>query len=506
MPATEERFQLIVVEGQPLGEALPLDGREVVLGRDPECPLPLGGPGISRRHARVFFEAGRWVIEDLESTNGIRVGNEQVKRKVLDPGDRVGIGSVKLLFRPVLAEEAEMPATPIPPSPAKPVAPVRVPSTPVPVVPAVAEAPTAAPPRPAREAGAREAPRGEPSPRGDPTSRDVAAVQRLRAARERILQEIGKAIVGQKEALDLLLTALFARGHCLLVGVPGLAKTLMVRSLASLLHLDSKRVQFTPDLMPSDITGTEILEEDPVSHQRTFRFVRGPIFANLLLADEINRTPPKTQSALLEAMQEYRVTAGGKTYDLPQPFFVLATQNPLEQEGTYPLPEAQLDRFMFEVRIEYPARAEEIEILRSTTADVAVDLPRVLTADEILDLQHTVRRIPVSAHVAAYAADLVRASRPQDASAPAFVKEWLSWGAGPRAGQYLLLAAKARAALAGRFHATADDVRAAALPVMRHRLFLNFAAASEGVAPETVVQKLLSAVKEPPPEAYRDRG
>ena len=499
MPATQERYQLIVVEGQPLGEALALDGRDVVLGRDPECPLPLGGPGISRRHARVFFEAGRWVVEDLESTNGIRVGNEQVKRKVLDPGDRVGIGSVKLLFRPVLAEEAEMPATPIPPSPAKAVLPVPVRVAP-PAAPTVAEAPPAAPPRAARDSGTRDA------PRGDPTSRDVAAVQRLRAAREKILQEIGKAIVGQKDALDLLLTALFARGHCLLVGVPGLAKTLMVRSLASLLHLDSKRVQFTPDLMPSDITGTEILEEDPVSHQRTFRFVRGPIFANLLLADEINRTPPKTQSALLEAMQEYRVTAGGKTYDLPQPFFVLATQNPLEQEGTYPLPEAQLDRFMFEVRIEYPARAEEIEILRSTTADVAVDLPRILTADEILDLQHTVRRIPVSAHVAAYAADLVRASRPQDASAPAFVKEWLSWGAGPRAGQYLLLAAKARAALAGRFHATADDVRSAALPVMRHRLFLNFAAASEGVAPETVVQKLLATVKEPSPEAYRDRA
>jgi len=337
-------------------------------------------------------------------------------------------------------------------------------------------------------------------PAGDP---DAAAVARLRDARERILAEIGKVIVGQRGVVDLLLTALFARGHVLLVGVPGLAKTRMVRALSSLLDLDGKRIQFTPDLMPSDVTGTEILEEDPVDRRRTFRFVKGPVFTNVLLADEINRTPPKTQSSLLEAMQEYRVTASGKTYDLPQPFFVLATQNPIEQEGTYPLPEAQLDRFMFEVRIDYPSREDEIEIYRTTTTDDEPVLPKVLGAEEILDLQRIVRRIPVSDHVAAYAADLVRASRPKDPAAPAFVKEWVAWGAGPRAGQNLLLAAKARAALSGRFHASADDVRAAALPVMRHRIFPSFAAASEGVASDAIVRRLLETVKERAPEAYR---
>ena len=312
--------------------------------------------------------------------------------------------------------------------------------------------------------------------------------------------------MGQREVVDLLLTALFARGHCLLVGVPGLAKTRMVRALSSLLDLDGKRIQFTPDLMPSDVTGTEILEEDPVDRRRTFRFVQGPVFTNVLLADEINRTPPKTQSSLLEAMQEYRVTASGKTYDLPRPFFVLATQNPIEQEGTYPLPEAQLDRFMFEVRIDYPSREDEIEIYRSTTTDEEPVLPKVLGAEEILELQRIVRRIPVSEHVAAYAADLVRASRPKDPAAPAFVKEWVAWGAGPRAGQNLLLAAKARAALAGRFHASADDVRAAALPVMRHRIFPSFAAASEGVASDAIVKRLLETVQERTPEAYRSRA
>ena len=340
-------------------------------------------------------------------------------------------------------------------------------------------------------------------PAGDP---DAAAVARLHDARERILAEIGKVIVGQRGVVDLLLTALFARGHCLLVGVPGLAKTRMVRALSSLLDLDGKRIQFTPDLMPSDVTGTEILEEDPVDRRRTFRFVKGPVFTNVLLADEINRTPPKTQSSLLEAMQEYRVTASGKTYDLPRPFFVLATQNPIEQEGTYPLPEAQLDRFMFEVRIDYPSREDEIEIYRSTTNDEEAVLPKVLGAEEILELQRIVRRIPVSEHVAAYAADLVRASRPKDPSAPAFVKEWVAWGAGPRAGQNLLLAAKARAALSGRFHASADDVRAAALPVMRHRIFPSFAAASEGVASDAIVKRLLEAVKERAPEAYRSHA
>ncbi len=480
------RLQLHVVEGDPLGAVLDLDGKDAILGRDPECTLVLSGPGVSRYHAKIVKAPEGFVLEDLGSTNGVRVGNDAVRRAVLKPGDRIGIGSVKLLVK----------------SPDPAAAPAAAP-VPVPAVPAAA-VPVAAVPAPPRAPAPPRTPSPEAVPPPEPGS-DAEAVKRLKVAREKILAEVGKVIVGQRSVIDLLLMALFARGHCLLVGVPGLAKTRMVRALSSVLHLDGKRIQFTPDLMPSDVTGTEILEEDPVDRRRTFRFVPGPIFTNVLLADEINRTPPKTQSALLEAMQEYRVTAAGKTYDLPRPFFVLATQNPLEQEGTYPLPEAQLDRFMFEVRIDYPGRDEEIEIYRSTTVDAEPELPRVLSGEEILELQHIVRRIPVSEHVAAYAADLVRASRPKDPTAPTFVKEWVAWGAGPRAGQSLLLAAKARAALSGRYHATADDVRAAAAPVMRHRLFLSFAAASEGVTPDTVVKRLVETVAEPAPEAYRGR-
>ncbi|MHC4547621.1 MAG: AAA family ATPase [Planctomycetota bacterium] len=331
---------------------------------------------------------------------------------------------------------------------------------------------------------------------------DIEAVTRLRDAHERILKEIGRVIVGQREVIEQFLIALFSRGHCLIQGVPGLAKTLMVRTLSRLLALDSNRVQFTPDLMPSDITGTEILEEDQTTKKRIFRFVRGPIFTNVLLADEINRTPPKTQAALLEAMQEYRVTAGGDTHTLPQPFFVLATQNPLEQEGTYPLPEAQLDRFMFMVKIGYPSRADEVTIIRSTTMDLEIELPKILSEKEILDLQHTVRRVPVTPHVATYAADLARATRPEDPTAPQFVKDWLSWGAGPRAGQYLLLAAKARAALDGRWNVTALDVRANAMPVLRHRMCCNFNATSEGVTNDVVVARLLKTVREPSEKDY----
>jgi MoxR-like ATPase len=287
-----------------------------------------------------------------------------------------------------------------------------------------------------------------------------------------------------------------------MVGVPGLAKTLMVRTLAQVLELDSKRIQFTPDLMPSDITGTQILEEDPATRQRTFRFAPGPVFTNVLLADEINRTPPKTQAALLEAMQEGRVTSAGVTYPLRPPFFVLATQNPIEQEGTYPLPEAQLDRFMFMVKIGYPGREEEMEIYRATTGDLEIPLQRVLTGEAVLGLQRTVRRVPVSDHVTAFAADLVRQTRPEAKEAPDFVRQWLTWGAGPRAGQYLLLAAKARAALMGRLNVACEDVRAMAPPVLRHRLFCNFTAASEGIGADQIIERLLAAVQEPSEGKY----
>ncbi|HEY3320458.1 MAG TPA: MoxR family ATPase [Planctomycetota bacterium] len=332
---------------------------------------------------------------------------------------------------------------------------------------------------------------------------EAQAVAHVRAAREKILGEIGKIIIGQTEVLDQILVAMFSRGHCLMVGVPGLAKTLIVRTLGQATDLDNKRIQFTPDLMPSDITGTQILEEDPLTHQRTFRFMRGPIFTHILLADEINRTPPKTQAALLEAMQEYRVTAGGTTYQLQQPFFVLATQNPIEQEGTYPLPEAQLDRFMFMITLSYPKRDEEIEIYRATTGDAQINIQPILSAEAIQRVQKIVRRVPVSDHVTAYTADLVRATRPNEPNAFKFVKDWLSWGAGPRAGQYLLLAAKARAVLMGRMNVSCEDVRAAAHPVLRHRIFCNFNASSEGIDSDKVIDRLIKEVPELSEKDYR---
>jgi MoxR-like ATPase len=316
-------------------------------------------------------------------------------------------------------------------------------------------------------------------------------------ARDRILASVGRVIVGQRQVLNQIVTALFTRGHCLLIGVPGLAKTLMVRSLASSLALANRRIQFTPDLMPSDILGTDILEEDPATGRRRFRFEQGPLFTHLLLADEINRTPPKTQSALLEAMQERKVTIGGSTYTLPDPFMVLATQNPIEQEGTYPLPEAQLDRFMFCVHVAYPEEAEEERILLDTTREDEPVVEPALEAADVLRVQRLVRRVPVSAHVARYVTRLIRATRPGAAGAPEFVTRWVRWGAGPRAGQCLLLAAKAHALFEGRGSASCADVREFALPVLRHRVILNFAAASEGVDTDTLIRRLLESVREP---------
>lgn len=309
--------------------------------------------------------------------------------------------------------------------------------------------------------------------------------------------EIGKIIVGQEAVIDQVLIAILARGHCLLLGVPGLAKTLLVHSLGQVLDLGFNRVQFTPDLMPSDITGTEILDEESGSNRRTLRFVQGPVFTNLLLADEINRTPPKTQAALLEAMQENVVTTGGKAFPLPQPFFVLATQNPIEQEGTYPLPEAQLDRFMFLVRMDYPAREEEIQILRQTTANRDVKLGRLINGPALIELQRLIRDIPVSDHVLGYCIDLVRMTRPSEPSAPDFVRANLNYGAGPRAGQYLVLAAKAWAALEGRLNVSCADVRRNAHAVLAHRIACNFHAAGEGVDAYQIIDRLLKHVPEP---------
>ncbi len=297
--------------------------------------------------------------------------------------------------------------------------------------------------------------------------------------------------------MEEVVVTLLAGGHCLLVGVPGLAKTLLVRTLAEALDLQFRRVQFTPDLMPGDITGTEVIEEDRSTGRRAARFLRGPVFTQVLLADEINRTPPKTQAALLEAMQEGRVTVAGEDLLLPRPFFVLATQNPIEQEGTYPLPEAQLDRFLFDVRLDYPAADEEVEILRTTTGTAAPPVEKVLDADRILALQRLVREVPVAENVLRYAASLVRATRPGDATATDEVKRWVRWGAGPRAGQALVLGAKAHALLAGRFHVAAEDVRRVAAPVLRHRVLVNFHAEAEGMGPDAVISALLDAVAPP---------
>ncbi len=354
-----------------------------------------------------------------------------------------------------------------------------------------------------------------PSPDDDEAARreaDLRAVAEIARAHHELLTEIEKRIVGQRKVVDHLLTALFARGHCLFVGVPGLAKTLLISTLAETLNLSFQRIQFTPDLMPADITGTEVLEEDHATGRRTFRFIKGPVFANLVLADEINRTPPKTQAALLQSMQEYRVTAGGHTHELTPPFLVFATQNPIEQEGTYPLPEAQLDRFMFQVDVDYPSAREEEDIVRLSTSGYKAPLKRVLSPQRIVELQELVQRVPAADHVVRYAVALARATRPRpptgagagaigSASAgnpPQFIQDYVQWGAGPRASQFLILAGKARAILDGRFAVSIDDVAALARPTLQHRLILNYRAEAEGVRPGDLVDRLLGVVTPEP--------
>jgi MoxR-like ATPase len=337
------------------------------------------------------------------------------------------------------------------------------------------------------------------------TGDDQQAVAQLGQARDRIVGEVRKVIVGMDEVIDEMMIAIFSGGHCLLVGVPGLAKTLLVSSLAQTMSLVFKRIQFTPDLMPSDITGTELLQDDPETRERRFKFTKGPVFANIILADEINRTPPKTQAALLEAMQEKKISSGGEDYPLDEPFFVLATQNPIEQEGTYPLPEAQLDRFLFNIVVKYPSWEEEIEIVNRVSGSMDFALQQVLGHEEIIRLQGLVRRIPVAPHMVQYATRLVRVTRPEDEESLDFTREYLTWGAGPRASLNLIIAAKARAALRGRYHVAIEDVQAVAKPVLRHRLILNFSAQSEGMTPDGYIERLLVAI--PADERfYHDRS
>ena len=325
-------------------------------------------------------------------------------------------------------------------------------------------------------------------------STDLQAVDELARGYRQMAEQLGKVIVGQQEVVEQVLTAMFCQGHVLLVGVPGLAKTLLVKTISDVLHLSFKRVQFTPDLMPSDITGTEVIEEDRTTGKRAFRFVKGPLFANMVLADEINRTPPKTQAALLEAMQEHRVTCGDETYQLPEPFFVLATQNPIEQEGTYPLPEAQLDRFMFQTNVRYPTPEDEVTIMKQATSNYRPELQRILDGESIQKLQQIVRRVPVADHVYHYVRDLVRATRPGEPGAMPFVNELIQWGAGPRASIYLILAGKARAILQGRVHVTTDDIVQVAHPVLRHRLLTTFSAEASGMTSDKVIDRLLKEV------------
>jgi MoxR-like ATPase len=358
-----------------------------------------------------------------------------------------------------------------------------------------------------------EAEPAEPWPR---IEGDLSAIERLNDGYRRIRKEMGKVIVGQERVLEELLVAIFARGHCLLVGVPGLAKTLMIRTLADSLSLSFSRIQFTPDLMPSDITGTEVLQEDKTTGQRLFKFLHGPLFANVVLADEINRTPPKTQAALLEAMQERQVTVGGTRHKLPDPFFVLATQNPIEQEGTYPLPEAQQDRFMFNILVDYPEEEEEFRIVEMTTAMHAPKIERMLSATDILEMQDIVRKVPVAPYVIRYAMKFTRLTRKgsrvgtgkvaKEADVPDFIRDYVTWGAGPRASQFLILAAKARAVLHGRYYVSCEDVRAVAPPVLRHRIITNFNAEAEGIKPDDIVQRLIAMIPRDPNEQAAVNG
>ena len=432
---------LIIRAPQQAEISVALNGQPLVIGADPACNIVVNDPTVLPHHAYVAPEDGGWVVTAYDASVALTFNNKVVPELRLEKSTRFAIGNTQIEFT---RESVVSP---------------------------------------------RRASAGADNPE--------ANVAQLKEAMQRIRSEMARVVIGQGDVVNQILVALFARGHCLLVGTPGLAKTLMARTLADSLELGCKRVQFTPDLMPSDITGTQVLEQDAASGARSFRFKQGPIFTNLLLADEINRTPPKTQAALLEAMQERRVTISGQTYDLPAPFFVIATQNPIEQEGTYPLPEAQLDRFMFSVRVAYPSAADEERIIMETTQDTLAQVERVLSSQALIDFQALVRRTPVSRHVGAYVTRLVRATRPDAADAPDFIKNWVRWGAGPRAGQYLILAAKSNALLQGRLNVSSDDVRDYALPVLRHRVLCNFAAASEGVDSDEIVRRLIAAVPEP---------
>ena len=452
----------VTVNEQTKAYGLPEQG--VKMGRDPgQCQLALQDPDVSSVHAFICCRKGQWMIQDLGSTNGTYVNGEKVTTVGLKSGDRIKLGE-SVCCRIDIEEEHK---AAVPPSKAEP---------------------AAEPPKPS-------AIKVDNTPLPEMSADDVALIQLLKTKFDLAKENLSQVVIGQMDVIELVLTAIFARGHVLLMGVPGLAKTLLISTLSKVLDLQFKRVQFTPDLMPSDITGTDVLEEDKESGGRTFRFVKGPVFTNMLLADEINRTPPKTQAARLEAMQEHHITVGSNTYALPEPFFVMATQNPIEQEGTYPLPEAQMDRFLFNIIVKYPSAEDEETIIRNVTSNHQVKLEKVLDGETVMKLQDVVRRVPVAPHVIKYATALARMSRPKEPGVPDFVKELVGWGAGPRAGISLITAAKAWAILHGRHHCTMKDVAAVAMPVLRHRVITTFAAEAAGVTSDDLVNMMLKELK-----------
>ena len=449
------------------------------IGRSEDCDLQLLDNSVSRRHALLEKKDSHWYLQDLESRNGSFVEEQRIERQPVSSQQRIRIGDIRLLLLdgepPSSNESSSSPS------------------------PATAKTEDSKDVDQASDTRTRKKTQKKSVSRDDsvPADVDIDKVRRMQSLFPRLTEQFATRIVGQREVLEQIATAIAANGHCLMIGLPGLAKTLMISTLGQIMQLAFKRIQFTPDLMPSDILGTEILDINEAGGEKSFRFVKGPVFTNLLLADEINRTPPKTQAALLESMQERQVTAANRTFTLPSPFFVLATQNPLEQEGTYPLPEAQLDRFMFNIIVDYPEQHEEEEIVLRTTADDQTEPRPLLSAEDIHDLQKAVRALPVSRYIIQYAAALVRATRPGNPEAPDFVREHIYCGAGPRATQFLVLGAKARAVIHGRVNISCEDVRSLAMPVMRHRIFTNFNADSEGITVDELLKQLINTVPEP---------
>ena len=453
----------VTVNEQTKAYVLPEQG--VKIGRDPgQCQLALQDPNVSSLHAFIACRKGQWVLQDMNSTNGTFVNGSNISTVGLKSGDRIK-------FCTTVQAKIEIE------EPKKEVAVHK-------------EEPKA----PAPEDDKKDN-KNDNTPPPEMSADDVALIKLLNEKFQLAKENLSQVVIGQMDVIELVLTAIFARGHVLLMGVPGLAKTLLISTLSKVLDLEFKRVQFTPDLMPSDITGTDVLEEDKESGGRKFRFVEGPVFTNMLLADEINRTPPKTQAALLEAMQEHHITVGSHTYNLPEPFFVMATQNPIEQEGTYPLPEAQMDRFLFNIIVKYPGAEDEETIIRNVTSNHKVKLEKVLDGETVRKRQDVVKRVPVACHVIKYATTLARMSRPKEPGVPEFVKELVGWGAGPRAGISLITAAKAWAILHGRHHCTMKDVAAIAMPVLRHRVITTFAAEAAGVTSDDLVNMMLKELK-----------